>query len=234
MSPFEPAGERARWRIIYEMLQATPVDAVVTYEELGEALDLDPDKDRHTIQMAMRRAAQEYEREDRHAVDAVPNEGYRIVRAGVHLELARRHQKKAGKSLQRGHSKAVNVDLSEVEDPEVRKALEVTAQAFSLQMDFNRRFAVRQERLESAVREITDAQAADRQRSADEVAKLKERIERLERERGELAGLGESWRCVAWRGEARLVMSGPGVAWRGRGRRRGTFRSRRLHFFAMR
>ena len=185
MSPFEPAGEQARWRTIYEMLQAAPVDTIVTYEELSEALGLDPDKDRHIIQMAMRRAAQEFERHDKHAVDAVPNEGYRVVKAGVHLELARQHQKKAGRSLQRGHSKAVNVDLSEVEDPEVRKALELTAQAFSLQMDFNRRFAVRQERLENAVREITDSQAADRQRSADEVAKLKERIERLERERSE-------------------------------------------------
>jgi hypothetical protein len=185
MSPFEPAGEQARWRIIYDILQVTPVDGIVTYEQLGEALDLDPDKDRHSIQMAMRRAAQEHERRNKHAVDAVPNEGYRVVKAGAHLDLARHHGRKAGRSLQRGHSKAVNVDLSEVEDPEVRKALELTAQAFSLQMDFNRRFAVRQERLENAIREITDVQAADRERSADEVAKLQERIERLERERGE-------------------------------------------------
>jgi hypothetical protein len=185
MSPFEPAGEQARWRIIYEILKTTPVDGLVTYEQLGEALELDPDKDRHAIQMAVRRAAQEYERGDKRALDAVPNEGYRVVKAGEHLDLAKRHGRKAGKSLQRGHSKAVNVDLSEVEDPEVRRALELTAQAFSLQMDFNRRFAVRQEQLEATVREITDTQAADRQRSADEVAKLQERIERLERERGE-------------------------------------------------
>lgn len=185
MSPFEPAGDRARWRAIYEILQAAPVDTIVTYEELGKALDLDPDEDRHAIQMAVRRAAQEYERQDKHAVDAVPNEGYRVVKADAHLDLARHHQKKAGRSLKRGHSKAVNVDLSEVADPEVRKALELTAQAFSLQMDFNRRFAVRQEQLEKAVHEIADTQGADRQRSADEVAKLRERIERLERERGE-------------------------------------------------
>ena len=183
MSPFEAAGEHARWRIIYEILRDAPVDSVVTYEQMGDALDLDPAKDRHAIQMAVRRAAQEYERHDKRALDAVPNEGYRVVKAGEHLGLARRHGRKAGKSLQRGHSKAVNVDLSEVADPEVRKALELTAQAFSLQMDFNRRFAVRQEQLEKAVHEITDAQATDRQRSADEVAKLRERIERLERDR---------------------------------------------------
>ena len=185
MSPFEPTGDNARWRTIYLILQGTPIDTIVTYEEMGRALSLDPDKDRHVIQMAMRRAAQEFERQDKHAVNAVPNEGYRVVKADAHLELARREGRKAGRSLKRGRSKAVNVDLSEVEDPEVRKALELTAQAFSLQMDFNRRFAVRQEQLERAVHEITDTQATDRQRSTDEVAKLRERIERLERERGE-------------------------------------------------
>lgn len=185
MSPFEPAGDQARWRIIYDILKATPVDSVVTYEQMGDALGLDPAKDRHAIQMAMRQAAQKHEREDKRAVDAVPNEGYRIVQADAHLDLARHHGRKAGRSLQRGHSKAVNVDLSEVADPEVRKALELTAQAFSLQMDFNRRFAVRQEQLENTVREIAEGQAEAAQRSADEVAKLRERIERLERDRSE-------------------------------------------------
>lgn len=185
MSAFKPIGEQARWRIVYEMLRGIPVDSVVTYEQLGEALSLDPDKDRHAIQMAMRRAATELETEDKRAVDSVPNEGYRVVVASEHLTLARRHQKKAGRSLARGQSKVVNVDLNGVDDPEVRRALELTAQAFSLQMDFNRRFAVRQSQLEKAVRQITDTQETDRKRSDEEVTRLRERVERLERERGE-------------------------------------------------
>jgi hypothetical protein len=183
MNAFEPAGERARWRIIYDLLCDAGTGTLVTYEQIGEALGLDPDKDRHAIQMAMRRAAAEHEREDRRAVDAVPNEGYRLAEASEHLKLARRHQKKAGKSLARGHSKAVHVDLSGVE-PEVRHALEITAQAFALQMDFNRRFAVRQSRLEKAVTEITGTQAEDRKRTDVEVAELRARIARLEQERG--------------------------------------------------
>jgi hypothetical protein len=181
MSPFEPVGERARWRVIYDLLREAPTDSVVSYKELGDALGLDPDKQRHSIQMAIRRAAAEHENEDNRAVDVVPNEGYRVVAASEHLTLARRHQKKAGKALARGHSKAVHVDLAGV-DPEIRKALEVTAQAFSLQMDFNRRFAVRQSQLEKAVREITDTQVADRKRTDDEVARLRERVELLERD----------------------------------------------------
>lgn len=185
MNAFKPAGDKARWQIVYEILRDVPVDSMVTYEQLGDALGLDPDKDRHAIQMAMRRAAVELETADKRAIDAVPNQGYRVVPAGEHLTLARRHQKKAGKSLARGQSKVVNVDLSAVDDPEIRHALEVTARAFSLQMDFNRRFAVRQSHIEKAVQEITGTQAEDRKRSEEEVAKLRERIERLERERGE-------------------------------------------------
>jgi hypothetical protein len=184
MSPFQPAGDQARWRIVYEILRQAPTDAVVTYDELGEALGLDPDGDRHSIQMAMRRAGVELETEDKRAIDSVPNKGYRVVPAPENLGLAKREGKKAGRSLKRGYSKAINVDLTGV-DPEVRKALEVTAQAFSLQMDFNRRFAVRQSQLEKAVHEINEAQSEDRQRSAEEVTKLRDRIERLERERGE-------------------------------------------------
>ena len=185
MNPFHPIGDQSRWRIVYAILRKVPTNGIVTYEELGEALGLDPNKARHAIQMAMRRAAAEHETVDKRAVDAVPNEGYRVVPAPEHLDLARRHQKKAGRSLVRGHSKAVNVDLADIDDPEVRKALELTARAFSLQMDFNRRFAVRQSQLEKAVREITDTQSADRKRTDDEVARLRERVELLEQERGE-------------------------------------------------
>ena len=68
---FQPLGEQARWKTVYEILQATPTDVVITYEELGDALTLDAEADRHAIQMAMRRAAAELESEDKRAVDPV-------------------------------------------------------------------------------------------------------------------------------------------------------------------
>jgi hypothetical protein len=178
-APFEPIGGQARWKTAYELLATTPMDGIVTYTELGDALGLDPDDDRSTIQQAVHRAAKQHEEDDKRAIDVIPGKGYRIVEPAEHLTLARRHQRKAGRSLVRGHSKAVNVDLNGVE-PEVRRALEVVAQAFSMQMDFNRRFDVRQARLEQAVRDITDAQAMDRKRTEEEVAELKERLARLE------------------------------------------------------
>jgi hypothetical protein len=185
VNAFQPAGERARWHTVYDILCKAETGSIVTYEDLGAELGLNADVDRHAIQMAVRRAAIEHEQVDKRAIDAIPNVGYRIAEAPEHLGLARRHQRKAGKSLERGQSKVENVDMAAVDDPEVRHAIEVMVQAFALQADFNRRFAVRQSHLEKAVREITGTQTEDRKRSDAEVAQLRARVEKLERERGE-------------------------------------------------
>lgn len=178
MSPFEPVGDTARWRVVYGMLLKAATGSTVTYEAMGGALHLDPDDDRHTIQMAVRRAAREHEVADGRALDAVPNVGYRIVEVPEHLVLARRHQKKAGRSLARGQSKVEHVDLSGV-DPDTRRAFEVVAIAFKMQADFNRRLDIRQKRLESQVQAAVSAQ----EHTSDEIAELRERLEKLEAER---------------------------------------------------
>lgn len=179
MTGFLPVGDVARWRIIYQLLKPMRVDDILSYERMGEVLGLDPVKDRHVMQMAMRRAAREFEQVDKHAVDSVKNTGYRVVRVAEHIHLARRQQRKAGKALESGHSKAVNVDWNGV-DPETRKALEVVARAFSMQMDFNRRFDVRQKRLEKAIESMATQVEGVATRSREEIAELKRRLARLE------------------------------------------------------
>lgn len=174
---FQPIGNRARWRIVYEdLLRPAKVEQVVTYGEFGAALAIDS-ADRPKIRQAIRRAVRELEEADLRTVDAVPNVGYRIVKPEEHLMLARRQQRRSSRALVRGKSKVVNVDLSGV-DPETRHAFEVVARAFTLQMDFNRRFDVRQARLESAVMEM----AEKTKRTDDEVAELKARLANLEAE----------------------------------------------------
>jgi alkylated DNA nucleotide flippase Atl1 len=176
MSPFQPVGDKARWRVVYELLRKAPVGGIVTYEQLGEALGLDPADERQVIQMAVRRAAKEHEEADKRALDVVPNTGYVIVPAQEHLRLARKHQKRSSRSLARGHSKVTNVDLSGL-DPDARHAFEVVARAFAMQMDFNKRFDVRQSKLEEAV----DAMSQHASRTDDEIRELKERLAKLER-----------------------------------------------------
>jgi hypothetical protein len=180
-APFEPIGKQARWRTVYEILSATPINGLVTYDQLGDALELDPDRQRNTIQQAVYRAAKHHEEIDKRAIDVIAGKGYRVVEPPEHIDLARRHQRKSSRSLVRGHSKAVNVDLNGLE-PEVRAALEVIGHAFRLQMDFNRRFDVRQSKLEQTVRDIADSQRTDRKRTDEEVSELRERLARLERD----------------------------------------------------
>lgn len=176
---FKPLREKARWRFIYdELLSIAKVGDIITYAQLAEVLDVDPEADRAIIQMAMQRAAKEFEQEDKHALTVVRNTGYRVVEAKEHLDLARQHSRKAGRSLARGHSKAVNVDLSGLE-PEARRAFEVVALAFAQQMDFNKRLTERQDRLEKTVQDIAGA----KDRDAEEISELRRRLDQLEQGR---------------------------------------------------
>lgn len=174
MSPFEPVGDIPRWRVLYAMLQPLEPGNVITYTDMCAALEL-PETLRSVVQNAIRRAAREFEVRERHALEPVPNVGYRVVKAEEHMVLARQHQSKSSRALARGHSKVVNVDLSGL-DPEARKAFGVVAQAFAAQMDHNRRMDIRQKNLEQALKSMeikTD-------RTEDEVAELRARLEKLE------------------------------------------------------
>jgi hypothetical protein len=175
MAPFQPVGDRARWRTVYDLLRKADTGALITYERIGKALGLDPDDDRHVIQMAVRRAAREHEVADKRAIDVIPNSGYMVVPAPENLRLARSQQKKAGKSLARGQSKVVHVDLSGL-DPETRAAFEVVARAFSFQMEVVQRLDVRQARLEDTVNAMSQRTV----RTEQEIADLKARLARLE------------------------------------------------------
>lgn len=175
MTPFEPAGEEARWKVVYRLLKSKSVGDVLTYAEMGEALGMDPDEDRHSMQMALRRAAKEYLTVDQHALDVMPNVGYRVVTPPEHMNLAKRQQRRSRKALTRGHAQVVHVDMNGME-PEVRKGFELMALAFSAQMSFMKRMDVRQSRLEQAVSAVTPRV----ERTETEVAELRERLARLE------------------------------------------------------
>lgn len=179
MSPFEPAGEQARWRTIYALLRDTEVDSVLTYEEMATALGLDPVANRHLIQVSMRRAAKELEVVNNHAVTPVVNVGYRVVRAEEHLDLARRHQRKSSRALAVSRSKVTHVDWAAL-DPTTRTAFEVVAQALTAQISFNRRLDIRQQQLSEALAEVQREHEETRKRTSDELATIQERLAKLE------------------------------------------------------
>jgi polyhydroxyalkanoate synthesis regulator phasin len=181
MSPFEPVGELARWRVLYEMLRPIQPDGVLSYEEMADALTLDPVADKTTIQLAMRRAARELEVRDNRAVDSVRNVGYRVVFAPEHLELAERHQRKARGALVRSSSKVKHVDFGAL-DQESRKAFEVVRRALSWQLEQMHYLDLRQQDLEQAVESVYGAVT----RTKADVDRHDERLEELERRIAEL------------------------------------------------
>jgi len=175
MSPFLPKGDKARWITIFEHVTNMTTGDLLTYETIANLLGLNPEADRHALQMAVRRAAQASLTEDKRALEAVPNEGYRIVEPEEHMRLAKVQQKKSRRALVRGERTVVNVDFNGME-PDVRHAFEIVAQAFAMQQEFMRRVDIRQTRVERAVREVRESKA-----DAADVEELQARLARLER-----------------------------------------------------
>jgi len=211
MSPFTPAGDKARWRYLYDLLVKTDTGGTVTYETMAETLDLDPQRDRHVLQMAMRRAAKEHLEHDQRSVASVPNVGYRIVETERKLDLAKLYQGKAQRSVRQGRAHVEHADLSDV-DEATRALFEAMAWKFAQQDEVIHRLDVRQKRHE---RQLQAAVSAQKQ-TEGQLADLRARLEKLEGEREltlkryGMARSGRAWRGVAWRGPAWY-----GAAWLG-------------------
>lgn len=177
---FTPApSPDARWRKIYAELADHDVGDVITYETLGDILDLDPARQRAAIQTAMRRAALEFLTKDLRAMEPVPNVGYQVIEPGSQVELAKRHQAKSSRSLVRGRGFVDYVDLSGM-DPDTKHVIDLMAAAFAAQITFNRSMDVRQNRLERAV----DSLRKSSSRTEDELADVKKRLADLEKRSG--------------------------------------------------
>lgn len=175
MGNFEPVGDRARWRYVYDLLQLTDENEILTYEQMGKVLQLDPAADRMLIQGALYRAAKELETVNKRAVTVVPGRGYRVVPPKEQLDLANQHQKRSSKALVRGHSKVVNVNLADA-DPETKRRFAVVAGIFARQMDFNRQ--IDQKMAEH--QELLGAMQSEQKRSAAENEEILARLQRLE------------------------------------------------------
>ena len=163
--PFQPVGERARWRVIYDLMKAAEIGDLITYEQMAAAIG-QGELDRHALQMAARRAGLELERVDMRAVDAVRNAGYRVQQPEAHLGLGLRRNRRAGRQIDRGYLVTTSADLNNV-SPDVAKALMTVARGFALQREINARVAERQDKADSMIQAL-----------ADDVARIKEEVRR--------------------------------------------------------
>jgi hypothetical protein len=161
--------------VVYDLLRDTKTREILSYEKMAQALGLDPVRDRQILRSAMHRAAREHEAVDKRAVEAITNEGYRVVEPEAHLDLAHRHQIRARGQLDRGRSKVENVDLNQL-DPPMRTLFLNVVEAFAIQQDQIRRLDIKNQHLEEAIQSV-DRKAA---RTDADIAGLAERLRWLE------------------------------------------------------
>lgn len=111
---FKPKGEVAQWRMVYRVLQKAPVGETVTYARLAQELDMDPAADRIRIQAAARQAGKHMLETDDRAVEAVPEEGYRVVGAARQIGLAGTQIERATTQLDKGRELTTHIRMDEL------------------------------------------------------------------------------------------------------------------------
>lgn len=130
------------------------------------------------IQMAVRRAGREYLTVNLNSIKVVPNVGYMVVEPSKKLALAEGFEKKGQRAIRRGKDQVDYTNLAAL-DPDTRQMFEIMAWKFGQQDDAIRRLSVKQKRMQRQV----DAAVSTSQHTVDELAQLRERLEKLEAER---------------------------------------------------
>jgi hypothetical protein len=174
--PFEPIGDQARWRTIHATLCNLNVGDVITFDQMAAVLDLNLPAGKAALASAFRRAATEYQLANNRTLISVHGVGYRVAEPREQLTVARGHQRKAIKALDRGHTVVTHVDFATM-DPDVRQAFEIVASGFARQKDINERAERRARRIEKALESII----TDREHTEEDMAEMRRRLTRLEK-----------------------------------------------------
>lgn len=160
---FQPIGSRARWRDVYEHVNALDHGTVIPYEELSEIVGFDIRENRGPVY----RASVELELEDHKSLVVEPKIGYRVALPSEHKGLTERHRKRSYRQLRTARRKADSADRSKL-TPEERRWLDETS--------------VRLSQHETAIRNLHQrVKALERGTEVNQVAQS-----RIEREMGEM------------------------------------------------
>lgn len=106
MTPFEPKGDVAEWRMVYDHLRKLKPGDIVTAEQLEEILGRPLGQNRSPIY----RATRELEENNSRTIATVRGVGYRVVAASEHLGLGLSHSSRARRQLRRGLQRAESAD----------------------------------------------------------------------------------------------------------------------------
>jgi hypothetical protein len=170
MRPFQPRGEKAQWRIIYDLLDRLDVGDILGYDQITEALEVD-----HINQVrgAVLRAARVWGQDRHRALTPVHKVGYRIV-AGAETEiLIRRQHRRTRRSAGRTRDLARDTDRSLL-TPADRAKWDRMEIELSRQADMVARIDTRTAKVEQAI----EVDRAARRATEEKVARMEEALRR--------------------------------------------------------
>lgn len=164
---FEPKGDVAEWKLIYDLISDLNVGDIVTYDELTEVLGRDFLRSRGPFH----KANKELLANEKRGLLNVKNKGYRVVSAAEHESAAKDQHRYAKRRLRKSKHWLANTDRSEL-PPEVAERFDRLESTLDRQIDFTRRLDQRVQRVEKALE-------ASRSEQADQAAETTERLGKL-------------------------------------------------------
>lgn len=171
--PFEPKGDVAEWRLIYDEVRGLAVDEVLLLERLEEVLGRPVERNRTPVYRAIR----ELERNHHRTLATIRGVGYRVAKPDEHLGLGLAHSSRARSELRRGLERSESADRSKL-DPSVTSRLEAFESTTSRLVEFLGHMSKTVDQHASQIAEVR----RDSQGTADRV----EAVERALREHGML------------------------------------------------
>ncbi len=167
---------------VVALFAAKEHDAVATYEELGQAMGLDPVQQRHLIQAAVHSAKVPLLSDHKRSLIGVAGVGYRIRLPEEHLGAAAQLQRKASRSVTLARQQVDSVDMSRL-DEEQRKLVLAAATALGWQFEQLRVMDLRQQNLARVIETVTTRVDETEERTNTRLAELERRLAELEPDR---------------------------------------------------
>ncbi|HEX2578661.1 MAG TPA: hypothetical protein VHK88_20120 [Aquihabitans sp.] len=167
---FEPKGEVAEWRLVYDHLVGLKVGDIITYDRLSGILGREFLHGRGPFHRANRELLATH----RLGLVNVKGVGYRVVTAAEHEDAARGQHRSARRRLRRAKEWIEHTDRADL-TPEVRSRFDQLEEHLSRQIDFTRRLDGRLKKAEQAIAEVREQQAD----SAGDVEAVGAKVDRL-------------------------------------------------------
>lgn len=168
MTPFQPKGAVAEWRLLYDEVAKLRPDEVFTIEQAEEALGRPLGQNRSPVY----RATLELERNHRRTLATVRGVGYRVALPSEHLGLGLAHSDRARTAMKRGVERAEAADRKGLTPSQARRLEEFEAHASRVVQFLGRMSAVIDEHSEQlADIKVTSEDTNQRVASLEEALK---------------------------------------------------------------